>query len=187
MAIAEYIASFVAFLLIVYFIWRKVAPPVRKLMKERQDAIRKQVEDARTTTARLADAEQKYRDALADARTEAAKIRDAARADAQRIVVEMREAAEAEVARIKQRGEEDLVAQRQQVIRELRSRIGELSVDLASELVTEHLANQQQRSATVDRLLDELESMASTESSNASTAATAATAATSTASAGRDS
>ena len=185
MAVAEYIASFVAFLLIVYFVWRKVAPPVRKLMKDRQDTIRKQVEDAKTTSARLADAEQKYRDALADARTEAAKIRDAARADAQRIVAEMREAAEAEVARIKQRGEEDLVAQRQQVIRELRTRIGELSVDLASELVTEHLANQQQRSATVDRLLDELESMAATESPDSAPAASAK--APSKAPAGRDS
>jgi ATP synthase F0 subunit b len=174
MAVAEYIASFVAFLLIIYFVWRTVAPPVRKLMKQRQDAIRKQVEDARVTSERLAQAEQRYRDALADARTEAAKIRDAARADAQRIVAEMRDAAEAEVARIKQRGEEDLVAQRQQVIRELRTRIGQLSVDMAAELVTEHLSSSQQRSATVDRLLDELESMAATEQAESPAGAAAA-------------
>jgi F-type H+-transporting ATPase subunit b len=182
MAVAEYIASFVAFLLIIYFAWRKVAPPLRTLMRQRQDAIRKQVEDARATSERLAKAEQRYRDALADARTEAAKIRDAARADAQRIVAEMRDAAQAEVARIKQRGEDDLVAQRQQVIRELRGRIGRLSVDMAAELVTEHLSSQQQRSATVDRLLDELESMAATEPAEST-----ATSSSSSASAGRDS
>jgi ATP synthase F0 subunit b len=160
MAIAEYIASLVAFALIIYFVVRKVAPPVRKLMTERQEAVRKQVEDAKVASERLAVAEKKYSDALAEARTESAKIRDAARADAQRIVEEMREHAEREVERIRQRGEDDLVAQRQQVIRELRSRIGELSVELAGELVTERLAGQQARSATVDRLLDELEAMA---------------------------
>ncbi|HEX9337080.1 MAG TPA: F0F1 ATP synthase subunit B [Pseudonocardiaceae bacterium] len=160
MAVAEYIGSLVGFLLIVYFAWRKIVPPVRKLMRQRQDAIRQQVEDAKLASERFAAAEIKFRDALAEAHTEAAKIRDSARADAQRIVAEMREQAEREVERIRQRGEEDLVAQRQQVIRELRGRIGELSVDLASELVTEHLANPANRSATVDRLLDELAAMA---------------------------
>jgi F0F1-type ATP synthase membrane subunit b/b' len=110
--------------------------------------------------AQLAEAERRYSDAVAEARVEAAKIRDGARADAQRIVVEMREQAEREVARIKQRGEDDLVQQRQQVIRELRARIGELSVDLAARLVTEHLSAQGQRAASVDLLLTELEQMA---------------------------
>jgi ATP synthase F0 subunit b len=162
MVIIEYIASLVGFLLIIYFGWRKVAPPVSKLMKQRQDAIGQQVQDAKLAAERLAAAEKQYQDAVAEARTEAAKIRDAARADAQRIVVEMREHAEREVERIRQRGEEDLVARREQVIRELRVRIGTMAVDLAGELVTGHLAGQQARSATVDRLLDELADMAST-------------------------
>jgi F-type H+-transporting ATPase subunit b len=170
MAVAQYIGAFVGFLLIIYFAWRKVVPPVRTMMTQRQDAIRKQVEDAKLASERLAAAEQKYRDALADARTEAAKIRDAARADAQRIVVEMREQAEQEVERIRRRGEDDLVAQRQQVIRELRQRIGELAVDMAGELVSEHLSDQQQRSASVDHLLDELESMSASSTSPSSPA-----------------
>ena len=164
MVVFDYVGSLVGFLLIAYFAWRKIVPPVRKLMKQRQDAIRQQVEDAKLASERLAAAEKKYRDALAEARTEAAKIRDAARADAQRIVAEMRAHAEREVERIRQRGEEDLVAQRQQVIRELRVRIGELTVDLAGELVTEHLSSQSNRSATVDRLLDELAVMSSSTS-----------------------
>jgi F0F1-type ATP synthase membrane subunit b/b' len=62
MAIAEYVASLVGFLLIIYFGWRKVAPPVRKLMTQRQDAIRQQVEDAKLAAERLAAAEKKYQD-----------------------------------------------------------------------------------------------------------------------------
>jgi ATP synthase F0 subunit b len=160
MAIAEYLASFVGFALIVYVGWRRVVPPLGKAMKRQQDLIRKQVEDAELASERLAAAEQKYQDAVAEARTEAAKIRDGARADAQRIVEEMREQAEREVARIRQRAEDDLVAQRQQVMRELRARIGELAVDMAGDLVHDHLSDPRHRSATVDRLLDELESMA---------------------------
>jgi F-type H+-transporting ATPase subunit b len=156
---ADYIAELVGFLVVVAVIWWKVVPPVRNLMRRQQELVASQIEAAKAAEERLASANEKYRTALADARTEAAKIRDAAREDAQRILEEMRAQAEREVERIRQRGEEDLVAQRQQVIRELRRRIGELSVDMAGELVTEHLATPANRSATVDRLLAELEAM----------------------------
>src|SRR5437764_837200 len=82
--------------------------------EQRQELSAKQVADAKLAAERLAEAERKYSDALTEARTEAAKIRDAACADAERIVVEMREQADREVTRIKQRAEEDLVTQRQQ-------------------------------------------------------------------------
>ncbi|HKO00025.1 MAG TPA: F0F1 ATP synthase subunit B [Pseudonocardiaceae bacterium] len=160
--VADYIAELVGFAVVVAVIWWKVVPPVRAAMRRQKDAVAQQVADAEQASARLAEAERRYRDALTEARTEAAKIRDAARADAIRIVDEMREQADREVARIRERGEAELVAQRRQVIRELRTRIGELAVDLAGELVTEHLSDPQRRSATVDRLLDELESMAAT-------------------------
>jgi F-type H+-transporting ATPase subunit b len=159
---ADYIAELVGFIIVIAVIWWKVVPPVRTAMRRTQALIAKQVEESKAATERLAEAERKYKDAIAEARTEAAKIRDGARADAQRIVVEMREQAEREVERIRQRGEDDLVTQRQQVIRELRTRIGELSVDLASELVAEHLSSQQNKAASVDRLLDELAAMAAT-------------------------
>lgn len=156
----DYIAELVGFAVVIAVIWWKVAPPVRKAMRNQQQVIADQVEEAKQVSERLALAQQKYSDALAEARTEAAKIRDGAREDAQRIVVEMREQAEREVERIRQRGEEELVSQRQQVIRDLRAHIGDLSVSLAGQLVADHLSSADRRAATVDGLLDELEAMA---------------------------
>lgn len=156
------IIEIIGFLVVVAVLWRYVSPRIRKATKGQQDLIRDQIKASEEATAQLSQAQRKYEDAVAEARVEAAKIRDGARADAQRIVVEMREQAEREVARIKQRGEDDLIQQRQQVLRELRARIGELSVDLASRLVTEHLSDEAQRAATVDLLLGELEQMAGT-------------------------
>jgi ATP synthase F0 subunit b len=156
------IIEIIGFVVVIVVLWRYVAPRVRTATKNQQNLIRGQITASEEAAAQLAKAQRRYEDAVAEARVEAAKIRDGARADAQRIVVEMREQAEREIARIKQRGEDDLVQQRQQVIRELRTRIGELSVDLASRLVTEHLSTEAQRAATVDLLLGELEEMAGT-------------------------
>ncbi len=165
----EWIGELIAFVVVVLVVWRYVVPPVRKMMKAQQETIGKQVEAAQEATKRLAEAENKYSDALAEARTEAAKIRDQARADGQRIVEEMRVQAEHELERIRQRGQEELVNQRQQVVRELRERIGRLSVESAGELVERHLSTDAKRKATVDRFLDELDSMGAAEGMAAAT------------------
>ena len=163
----EFIVELIALAVMVYVIWRYVVPPARTMMRNQQEAIRKQVDNAHAAHERLAAAELKFGEAVAEARTEAAKIRDSARADAQRILEEMREHADREVERIRQRGLADLETQRLQVIRELRLRIGQLTMTTATELVTRHLSDKRRRSSTVDRLLDELEAMSEPETAAA--------------------
>lgn len=159
MSVGGWIAALLGFAIVVFVLWRYAGPPVRKMMNKEQESVRQQLRDSEAATERLKEAEAKYRDAIASARTEAAKIRDTARADAQRIVEEMRERADREVERIRQSGEEQLVTQREQIIRELHGHVGELSTSLATRLVEEHVADDSKREATVDRFLDELEGM----------------------------
>lgn len=147
------------FVIVVAVLWWKVVPVVRELMRKQQDEIRQQVEASKQATQRLQQAEVKYREVLAEAHNEAARIRDNARLDADRIVEEMRQHAEAETARIKQRGEEQLVLQRTQMVRQLRGETGADALRKARQLVGEHLADPANRSATVDRFLDDLEGM----------------------------
>ncbi len=97
---------------------------------------------------------------VAEARTEAAQIRDQARAVGQQILEELRAQAQEESARIIARGEEQLAASRQQVVNQLRGEIGALAVDLAGRVVGESLEDQARRSGTVDRFLDQLDGMA---------------------------
>ena len=75
----------------------------------------------------------------------------------------MRQQDEQEVARIQQRGEEQLATQREQVVRELRAELGRLAVTLAGRIVGESMADDTRRAGTVDRFLQELEGMSATE------------------------
>ena len=139
-------------------------------MDERQNMVRRQIEESQQASKRLSEAETRYAQALAEARIEAAKIRETARADAQEIKDEMRQQAEQEVARIRQRGEEQLATQREAVVRELRGELGKLAVMLAGRIVGESVADDARRAGTVDRFLNELQEMATPESSpNSST------------------
>lgn len=153
------IAELIAFLLILFVLWRYVVPPLTKSLQERQDMVQKQVEDAEDAKKQLKAATDRYEQALAEARNEAAKIREAARADGDRIREELREQANAEVVRIQQRGEEQLATQRAQVVRELRGELGGLATQLAEQLVGHELADDDRKRSTVDAFLGKLDDM----------------------------
>jgi F-type H+-transporting ATPase subunit b len=153
-----FVAELFAFLLILAILGKYVYPFISKAMQDRQEMIKKQVEDAEEARTTLAEAEKAYQSALHEARTEAAQIRENARAEAQRTVEELRAQATEEQQRIVQRGEEQLAMQRASVVRELRSEIGTLAVELAEKIVDQRLGDEASVSSTVDAFLAGLES-----------------------------
>jgi F-type H+-transporting ATPase subunit b len=154
---ATFIAELVTFLLILAVIGRYILPYIQKAMRERQEMIRKQVEDSEEAKTKLAEAEKAYQNALSEARTEAAQIRENARAEAQRTVEELRTQAQEEQARIIARGEEQLASQRSAIVRELRAEIGTLAVELSEKIVSQRLSDDAEVSATVDAFVAALE------------------------------
>ena len=131
----EIIIGLIAFA-IVYFVFAKfVAPRFEQVFRARREAIEGGIERAETLQAEAKAALEQYRTQLAEARNEAAQIRDQARAEGQQILEELRAQAQEESARIVARGEEQLVSPRQLVVTELRGQIGALAVDLAGRVV----------------------------------------------------
>jgi F-type H+-transporting ATPase subunit b len=141
-----FVAELVAFLLILGILGKYVYPFIAKAMHDRQEMIKKQVEDAEEAKTKLAEAEKAYQNALHEARTEAAQIRENARAEAQRTVEELRTQAVEEQQRIVQRGEDQLAMQRS------------LAVELAEKIVDQRLTDEPSVSSTVDAFLAGLES-----------------------------
>lgn len=166
----EIIVGLIAFGLVVWLFWKMVVPRFESAYEARRDAIEGGIEKAQAMQAEAKQALETYQAQLAEARTEAASIREDARSEGQAIVDGMRTAAQAESARIVARGEEQLVAQRQQTVAELRGQIGGLAVTLAGRVVGESLEDDARRRGTVDRFLDELDAMSATDVSTASAA-----------------
>jgi len=95
---------------------------------------------------------------LAEARHEAARIREEAREQGASIVAEMREQAQAESARIIESGQAQLEAERQQAVTALRAEVGSLATGLAGRIVGESLEDEARQSRVVERFLADLES-----------------------------
>jgi F-type H+-transporting ATPase subunit b len=165
----EIILVLIVFGALWYLIAKFVAPRFEESFAQRRDAIEGGIARAEAAQAEAQAALQQYQRQLAEARGEAAQIRENARAEAQRIVEELRAQAQEESARIIARGEEQLASQRGAVVRELRGEIGTLAVELSEKIVNQRLADEAQVRATVDTFLADLEQRDAADSGAGST------------------
>lgn len=157
---STFIGQLVGFAVIVWIIGKFVVPPIRKLMAGQKDAVRNQLDESAKASQRLAAADQNHAKRVDEGRAEARHIVDEARTDSVRIAEQLHVQAGVEAERIKVQGGQQVSLLRAQMIRQLRGDLGGESVRRATELVMAHVSDPQNQSATVDRFLDELESMA---------------------------
>jgi F-type H+-transporting ATPase subunit b len=157
---AEIILGLVAFLLLLFVVKKFVSPRFEALYAERTAKIEGGIEKAEQAQAEAQRTLEQYKEQLAEARAEAARIRDDARAEGLQIIEELREQAQAESARIVAQGQHQLDAQRAQIVAELRADLGRTAVELASKVVGESLEDEARRRGTVDRFLNELDAVA---------------------------
>ena len=158
----EVIIGIIAFGLLCFVLMKFVFPQMEKTFAARVDAIEGGIKRAEAAQAEANQLLEQYRAQLSEARTEAARIRDEARADAEGIRQDVLAKAREESDRIIAAGREQLSAQRESIVRDLRSEVGELAVELASRIVGESLADEARNRGTVERFIAELDSAGST-------------------------
>jgi F-type H+-transporting ATPase subunit delta len=155
-----FIGQLVGFAVVVFVFIRYIKPPLSKSIAAQKETIATQVAESEQAKARLAEAKDAHATALEQARAEASQIREEARGDAQAIAEQMRNQADAEVKRITEHGRAQVIFNRQALIRQLRAELGLASLDIAGNLVREHLEDPQAKQDSFNRVIDELEQMA---------------------------
>jgi F-type H+-transporting ATPase subunit b len=131
----EMVVGGAAFALLAYLLMKVVFPRMERLIEARADAIDgglARAEAARAEAERLRD---NYREKLAEARGEAAAIREEARAEAAETRAAALVTARAEADAIVAAGRQRLAAERATVHRDLRPDVRRLAADLAERIV----------------------------------------------------
>jgi len=153
----DLIWSSVIFVVLFIFFWRMILPRVQKLLDARAELIEGGIKKAENAQAEAAAALEKYNEQLAEARAEAAKIRDQARQDGTKILNELKEQASADAARITVNAQATIEAERQSALVSLRSEVGSLAIDLASGVIGQSLSDDKNAANLVDQFLADLE------------------------------
>ncbi|MGF1662161.1 MAG: F0F1 ATP synthase subunit B [Kineosporiaceae bacterium] len=161
-AIYDIVWSSVVFVVLLVLFWRYVLPRYLSVLDERTDRIEgglKRADEAQAEAARL---KEQFAAQLAEARADAGRAREEARAEGAAIVAQMRTDAQVEAARIVESAQRQVEAERQQAATQLRQEVGRLAAQLAERIVGEALTDDARQQRVVDRFLADLDGAAAT-------------------------
>ena len=145
-----------AFLVVLFFLVRFGFPAIINTVEKRKQYIDESLAKAHEASDRLLHIKQEGETLLQEAReqqakkmTEAAETRDA-------IGEKAAEKARQESARIIAEAKQQIAFEKQEAIRDIRSQVAELSVNIAEKILREELSSDKAQQANIDRLLDEV-------------------------------
>ena len=147
---SELIVGALAFGILFVFMWKWVLPRVNTLLEERRTQIQGQLESAEQTRQQAERELADYRAQLANAREEANRIIEEARATADQMRRDMERRADEEAGNIVARAQDEINAERDRVFNELRAQVADIAVGLAGRVVGAELDTRAHQ-----RLIDE--------------------------------
>ena len=157
----ELIFGLIAIAILYYVVAKYVVPRLETMFAERAEAIEGGIRKAEIAQAEAAKALDAYRTELAEARAERARIIQQASEEAAVIAAEIRQRAADDAERIATAASQQIQAERQQALVQLRQEVGRMAVDLASRIVGEALQDEARQGRVVDNFLADLEARTS--------------------------
>jgi len=156
----ELLVGAIAFAIVFFFFWKKLLPNINKVLEERREAIEGGIEKAEAAQVEAQSVLEQYKAQLAEARHEAARLRQEAQEQGAALITEMRAEGQRQREEIVAAGHAQIEADRKSAAQALRQDVGHLATELAGKLVGESLEDHARQSRVIDRFLDELEEKA---------------------------
>ncbi len=151
----ELIVGSLSFLLVFAILARFAFPVLNRLLAERQEKIRGDLERAERARREAEEELARYREQLAQAREEAGRIIEEGRRTADQLRRDLQARAEREAQQIVARAQEEIRAERDRVFQELRTQVGEIAVELAGRVVGRVL-DRDAHQRLIDEYIDEV-------------------------------
>ena len=154
----------IVFLVVFFILWRWGFPSIIKMVNERKNYIDESLAKAEEANLRLANIQKQGEELLMEAREKQAQILREASQTRDSIVEQAQEKAHEESARILSEAKAEIESQKQAAIRDIRSQVAGLSVQIAEKILRKQLTTSAEQAQLIDSLLDEVASSNGTES-----------------------
>src|SRR3954454_8493993 len=135
----EIIWGGLAFLILLFVLWKFALPPVRKTMEARTEGIRNDLMQAEAAGVEAEGVLARYQAQVAESRAEAQRIIEESRQAADALRVDLERRAQADIAEIRQRAEADVESSKQQALADVRAEVASLALGAAERVVERSL------------------------------------------------
>lgn len=144
------------FVIVFLILWKWGFPAIVKMVNDRKNFIDESLRKAHEANERLANIQKEGESLLQQAREKQAEILREAATTRDAIVGQAQEKAKDEGARLLNEAKAEIEAEKQNAIRDIRSQVAELSVQIAEKILREKLSKDSAQMDMIDRLLDEV-------------------------------
>nr|MBP7472055.1 F0F1 ATP synthase subunit B [Prevotella sp.] len=148
----------VVFILTFLILWKWGFPAIVKMVNERKDFIDDSLRKAHEANDKLANIQKEGESILQEAREKQSQILKEAADTRDAIVEKAQDKAKEEGARLLTEAKSQIETEKQNAIRDIRSQVADLSVQIAEKILKEKLSSNDKQMEMIDRLLDEVSS-----------------------------
>jgi len=148
--------TIISFAALVLLLGKVAWKPLLASLKEREDGIRKAIDDAASAKLTADQLKGQYEQELAKAQDRAAGILSQAQAEGQKVREQLLKDAQAEVRRLTEQTKRQLEEEKSKLSRELRQEVAGLSVRVAEKLLR-HSVNAKENESLVQGFIKDLE------------------------------
>jgi len=146
----------VCFLVLLFILGKYGWPVIIGMINKRGDYIEQSLQAANDANERLKNIQAESEKILVEAKNEQIRILKEATAAKNQIISDAQKQAGVEAEKIIEAARADIRTEKENAIREIRSQVAELSVDVAEKVLRKELADQQSQVDMINRLLDEI-------------------------------
>ena len=146
------------FVIVFLILWKFGFPAIVKMIDERKAYIDESLRKAKEANDKLQNIQKEGEAMLQEARDKQAAILREVASTRDAIVEKAQAKANDEGARILAEAKAEIDSQKQAAIRDIRTQVAELSVQIAEKILREKLAASDKQNALIDKLLDEVSS-----------------------------
>jgi len=129
------IAQIINFGIVLLVLWKFAYKPVLKVLRERQDKVKKSLADAKAVELKLQEAEKMKQEKILEARTEAEKILDDAAQESENLRQQRLKEIQAEVDGMKVHAQAEIVAQKAQALNQAKAEMVDLVISATGKVI----------------------------------------------------
>lgn len=146
----------VVFILVLAILWKWGFPSIVNMVNSRKEFIDDSLRKAHEANERLANIQKEGETMLQNAREKQAQILKDAADTRDAIVVKAQEKATNEGSRLLNEAKAEIEAEKQNAIRDIRTQVAEISVQVAEKIVREKLSSDESQMELINKLLNDI-------------------------------